>query len=321
MYNRQTRSACINCGSVSHVYKHCQQPTTSYGIVAYRSMPPTRNKSVHCELSVLNLSAPSTDRMTEGMHSSQRRCHRHRRVDDCPDTFDPNACSAHGLLFLMVQRKDTMAYTDLVRGIYPNEQPERDQIISTFVQELICEEREKLLMMPFQQIWDDLWLNHGRSHANEFAVARAKFDQIKIRKLLEEIPCRWTQQEFGFPKGRRNMNEGVRQCAVREFCEESGYLASELTIVSEEPFIERFRGTNNKEYRHVYYVARVHADAKGPRFDPNNIQQAAEIRQVAWFTYEQCLAVMRPYDTAKKETFERIHATLIPFCCGDDVPK
>lgn len=219
-------------------------------------------------------------------------------------------------MFLMVQRKDTMAYTDLVRGVYPSDPVQRDRMIKTYVQEMTCEERERLLMSPFQQMWDQLWMKHGRCHLSEFEPAKEKFEQIDMRKYLDDIPCSWTQQEYGFPKGRKNSNESNKQCAVREFCEESGYVSSELRIVSDEPFVERFRGTNQKEYRHVYYLARITDDATGPRFDSGNVLQAAEIRKVAWLTYEQCLAIMRPYDTAKMETFKRIHDTLAHECCA-----
>ncbi len=300
----KSRQTCINCGGTSHVYKNCSQPTTSFGIVAYR-VDPARTGT----------GSASTNRRSEGLQSPKRRCHRHRRVEDCPDHLVAGEHSDHSLLFLMVQRKDTMAYTDLVRGVYPSMQPERGNILATFASELTCEEREKLLMCPFQSIWDDLWLNHGRSHVSEYAAARAKFEQIDIRKLFEDVPCAWTQQEFGFPKGRKNMNEGNRQCAIREFCEESGYRPNELTFVTDESFEERFRGTNNKDYRHVYYIAKVNNDATGPRFDPGNMQQVAEIRKISWLTYEQCLSIMRPYDAAKRETFERIHDSLVDHCC------
>lgn len=315
--HHRPRHTCINCGSATHVYRHCQQPVTSFGIVAYRDNPVNGNRMSEgkSEAKSEGKSEGNSNRMSEGLHSPRRRCHRHRRVEDCPDHIDAEASSQHRLLFLMVQRKDTMAYTDLVRGVYPQDPDERDSIVSTFVTELTCEEREKLLMSPFQQIWDGLWMNHSRCHVAEFGAARAKFEQLNIRKLLEEIPCSWSQQEFGFPKGRRNINESNKDCAIREFCEESGYLPSELTIVPGEPFVERFTGTNNKEYRHVYYLAQVNSDATGPRFDPTNVQQAAEIRKVAWLTYEQCLAIMRPYDTAKKETLRRIHDSLKGQCC------
>lgn len=255
--------------------------------------------------------------MCEGYGSPKRRCHKHRHADDCADHLLVGQPSAeHKLLFLMVQRKDTMAYTDLVRGVYPSNKSEQIEVLSHFIEELTCNEREKLLMRPFQQIWDDLWSSHGRSHSHECQAAKEKFERLQLRELFEKIPCRWTQQEFGFPKGRRNHNEDNRQCAMREFCEESGYLPSEIELIPQRSFEERFRGTNNIEYRHVYYLARIKDNAKGPRFNEHSLHQAAEIRRVVWLTYEQCLQIMRPYDKAKLATFKRIHDSLKHLCCS-----
>ena len=41
--------------------------------------------------------------------------------------------------------------------------------------------------------------------------------------------------------------------------------------------------------------------------DPNDIHQAGEIKNVGWFTYEQCLQLLRPYDTARIALLERVN--------------
>jgi len=41
--------------------------------------------------------------------------------------------------------------------------------------------------------------------------------------------------------------------------------------------------------------------------DLTDIRQAGEISNIGWFTYEQCMKIIRPYDTAKKELLSRVH--------------
>lgn len=213
-----------------------------------------------------------------------------------------------------------MAFTDFVRGIYATDGPDPDRILKTYMEEMTCEERRKLQVWTFREIWDQLWPFQGRCYHQEYEPAKRKFDRCDIRRLLDATTCSWTQQEYGFPKGRKNLHERNQQCAIREFCEETGYRPHEFDVLPISPFRETFRGTNDKNYSHIYYVARVKDNAEGPRFDLHNIQQAAEIRKISWLTYEQCLAIIRPYDAAKKKVFRQIHDFLKGECCGGASP-
>jgi 8-oxo-dGTP pyrophosphatase MutT (NUDIX family) len=216
----------------------------------------------------------------------------------------------------MVQRKDTMAFADLIRGIYPDEPPEaKHALLETYFSELTCEEREKLHTWSFPEIWEHMWVSHGRCYHAEFLTARCKFQRLDVRRYLRDSVCRWSQPEFGFAKGRRNLKETGQQCAVREFCEETGYARRDFRLLEDEPPIEEnFLGTNGKAYRHVYYLAEIANDVGPPRLNKSNIQQIAEIGNVGWFTLEQCMAIIRPYDEAKKELLERVHAKLRDRC-------
>jgi ADP-ribose pyrophosphatase YjhB (NUDIX family) len=57
-----------------------------------------------------------------------------------------------------------------------------------------------------------------------------KNDLINLNQLIDESNKYdvWSEPEWGFPKGRRNYQEKDYECAVREFCEETGYKQSVL---------------------------------------------------------------------------------------------
>lgn len=277
---------CVNCGERGHVFKECLGPITSFGIIAFREF----------------YQQPYLGPILSDSHI---RCIDHPVIDTIsppPSLRDP--------VYLLVQRKDTMGYIDFIRGKYNDDESlDPQQLIETYVSEMTCDERYRIEHWSFEKIWDKLWINHNsRCYRNEYKHAKSKFIKVPIKALLLKIPCKWTHQEFGFPKGRRSLHENNLQCAIREFCEETGYLAHHLDILYDEaPLCEIFTGTNHKQYKHVYYLARVKVDAGPPRMCFSNMHQVGEIRNVGWYSRDQCHVRIRKYDTTKLEILEEAH--------------
>ena len=102
------------------------------------------------------------------------------------------------------------------------------------------------------------------------------------------------------------MYESNMECAIREFREETGYTPDQIRIISDKPWEEVFTGTNGIKYRHVYYIAEILPNVD-PRIPLEDVKLAGEISNLGWFTYDQCVALIRPYDSAKKDLISRIH--------------
>jgi 8-oxo-dGTP pyrophosphatase MutT (NUDIX family) len=290
-----SRLVCVNCGSEGHILRECSAPTTSFGIIAIRKNHP----GIH-----------------RGPLIAETRytCLSHAQPPPSP-VAGPAADEKHGYLFLMVQRKDTMGFIDFIRGRYPPEQQARRRMIHTYFSEMTCEERQKLRTESFSDIWDNLWRNHSsKSYIGEFLECKRKYDEVDVQGLLDQTECHWYEQEYGFPKGRKNIRETDEACALREFCEESGYRRHELRLLPQEPLEENFRGTNGVMYRHVYFMAEIPRHVGKPRMDYDNLQQSGEIRNVSWFTLDECLATIRPYDVAKKDMLIRAHDRISGMC-------
>ena len=124
--------------------------------------------------------------------------------------------------------------------------------------------------------------------------------------LINNSKTKWKTPEWGFPKGRRNYQENDLACALREFQEETGYIKDQLDIIHNlMPFEEIFTGSNMKSYKHKYFVAYMEPDKKSI----NNFQ-LSEVSKIGWFTLEESLEMIRPYNLEKRQVIKKIDNVL-----------
>ena len=160
------------------------------------------------------------------------------------------------LYFLMIRRKDSYGYIDLIRGKYSLNNIYQ---IKNIVDEMSIFEKEKILKNDhFNILWNNLWDNEIKlQYINEEKTALKKFEIIKnginndknifldekisIDEIINESATKWTETEWEFPKGRRNNKEKELDCALREFEEETGINKNKITVIKNIlPFEETF---------------------------------------------------------------------------------
>jgi hypothetical protein len=253
-------------------------------------------------------------------------------TDDCedPDKFR----------IVLVQRKDTMAYVNIIRGKYPQTSPEREIHLETLFSEITVQERERLREFEFDQLWKLLWVNHtSRCFHSEYKTCRDKFNRIGVRAFLNKTHPKWNFTEFGIPKGKKNPLETDVSCAIREFCEETGYARNTFQFVEvpDSPqnsgvldeaayfhkkryveFEENFIGTDGVQYIHKYFLARMCSENINPSVDKKNKNQIGEISRVLWATEKQALSLLRDYDTEKKKVISDAFAFIRTYTDGRD---
>ena len=203
-------------------------------------------------------------------------------------------CSTSGTstspVFLLYQRRDNFEYMDFLRGIWAAE----TQLPSLFSL-MSPDERKRIRDYTFEELWDDLWVVHScRIFRDGFSKAKKKYDSIrdKIPNLLDTTVSHIKEPPWGFPKGKKNsFKEDSIMCAIREFTEETRIPSEFITLVNNIPFVENFKGTNNKCYSTHYYLAKIedpiHPD---PISTPHCIRKTTiseEAINVKWFTYEE----------------------------------
>ena len=118
---------CTNCGTRGHILRECSDPITSFGIIAYKYMKTRDDDFVK-------------DPQLEGILTSLKS-----------STFVYPCVKV-----LMIQRKDTIGYTDFVRGKYPSKNS-----LKVYFSEMTADEQANLLYNDFDTIWNTLWLNHN----------------------------------------------------------------------------------------------------------------------------------------------------------------
>lgn len=214
----------------------------------------------------------------------------------------------HGIIeYLLIKRKDTIGYTDFMRGRYSS-----IQSLTSILEEMTDEERDNILKYDFDYLWDNLWHNHAKGiYVNEKENAKYKFNKLDIKAILKDLPpSRFKEAEYGFPKGRKNLNEKYEECAKREFEEETGIESKNYEIVSNiDPVTETFIGSDGQKYSHVYYIAKVN-----PYLNiKNNIKTdifLEEVSDILYLDYKNAYKIIRSYDTQKKYILTRINRIL-----------
>jgi 8-oxo-dGTP pyrophosphatase MutT (NUDIX family) len=283
---------CNNCGKPGHIYNQCKIPITSFGVIAFRYNPQNE------------------------------------------------------IEFLMIRRRNTLGYNDFMRGKYL---VQNKYYILNMLKQMTIEEKELLKEGNFDKLWKKIW-NKGpipNKYKGEESTSRDKYlalyngisnrrgfmssdislarlsgenwskdsgtdDFYTLNSLIEESNKYeiWEEPEWGFPKGRRNYQEKDYDCAIREFCEETGYNISQLTLVENIlPFEEIFTGSNYKSYKHKYYLMNMpYINSISPvKYD------GFEVSKMEWKTIDDCLKSIREYNLEKKRMIINIHKCLTKY--------
>jgi len=221
--------------------------------------------------------------------------------------------------FLTIRRKDTFGFIDFMRGKYTLYN--KDYIMNMITQ-MTTAEKEYLLTYTFAELWKHIWGENelGNQYKHEENGSRDKFEQLRtgvlhrgetysLASLIEDSKQykHWEEPEWGFPKGRRNYQEKDYDCAIREFCEETGFRPNCLDIIHNiYPYEEVFTGSNYKSYKHKYYIAHI------PYKSSEELTgfERTEVSKMEWKTIDDCLSIIRPYNLEKKRMITNIHDML-----------
>lgn len=266
---------CTNCGKPGHYYKACVEPITSFGVILIHVQNVNKKEFIQ--------------RMSS------------EKIINCLE--DAN------FRLLMIRRKDSLGYIELLRGKY--ELSERGYV-QTLIEQTSLTERDRLMVLDFTTLWEGLWNGPvSKPYRHEFEPAKMKFEALRTQYLQESIQTaktRWTEPEWGFPKGRRGPGESELKCALREFWEETGVTEEQIFICRNiMPIEESFFGSNRIHYRHKYYIAFTFDDI--PLSISSNIMEK-EIGAIRWLSSDNALEHIRPYNIEKKELVYHVQSLL-----------
>ena len=285
---------CSNCGETGHYLKNCLSPVTSYGVILIK--------------------LPDGFSQAEDLLNNENSISGYERA-------------LKEIKFLMIQRRDSLGFIELMRGKYKLTDIE---YIKYHIATMTSSEHNKLLTKEFDLLWNELWgtpKEQSLNYKSDKELSKVKFNLLKegiqdlssnkvvtLQSMISEVNEPWLSPEWGFPKGRRDPREYELQCAFRELFEETGIKEEDVLFVRNlEPISETFFGSNHIHYCHKYYIMFYNSD-KEVKYDSTNSFMAQEIGDVNWFTLEECLKKIRPENIEKKEVLLRASSMLRGYC-------
>ena len=219
--------------------------------------------------------------------------------------------------YLMIRRRDSLAYVEFLRGKY---RLDSVHYIETLIQGMTKEERERLQSLPFDKLWENLWFGQiTRQFRNEYENAKRVFETIRhtgdvngklLIRYIEEVRTEWIDAEWGFPKGRRSMNETETACALREFTEETGIPKKCVNIIKNElPLYEEYIGTNGIPYKQVYFIGICDKETIASH-QPNNKVMNREVGNIGWFKYDEAFQKIRETNKEKRAVLKALDSRI-----------
>ena len=112
------------------------------------------------------------------------------------------------------------------------------------------------------------------------------------------------------------MNETNLQCATREFNEETSLTLDDYNIVScLDPIHDLFIGTNNKEYKHIFYTSILMQSINTQNVINNSINyKNNEIEETRWCKWSELNDIIRPYNSNKINILTNIFLFILNIC-------
>ena len=272
--NNYSNIICSNCGKRGHIYRICKEPKTSLGIICYK--------------------------------------------------YDESK-----LTYLLIRRKYSHGYVELFRGKYKLYDID---FLQRIIDEMTIQEKQNITTKEFEQLWNELWMNPNMYHytknqLNEYHISLSKFKKlqtgdyynkqnldtiINFEYFINKSKTNWFEPEWGFPKGRRKIKEPDLDCAIREFKEETGLENKDFTIKHNfKPKIELLTGTNNIQYKHIYYTGFITNNNKILNIDVSKFEQVSEIGNIGYYSYKKCMELIRPYNIEKKQILTEINKEVL----------
>jgi len=276
---------CLNCNKKGHNYSKCTEPITSYGIISFN----IKDKRINDINNIL--------------------------YNQYIDIYDYNYKNINNInlitnyyndiKLLMIRRKHSLTYIEFIRGRYTT-----FDSIKKLLLLMSKEENNFIKNNSFDYLWENLWMvtAHNKVYKKEYAISKNKFINLQTNNfynLLDTAVSTFTEPEWCFPKGRRNMNESDLDCAIREFKEETNKDAA--NVLTRIKFIDEiYTGSNNINYKNVYYFN--YSDNISTNYINEN---SYEVSDVKWMTITECLEKIRPYDATKQSVINSVYFFLV----------
>ena len=263
---------CINCGTYGHTSKYCNFPTTSYGVICYKTI---NNK--HRDIKYLMIQRKDTLCYVEFIRGKYEI----ENKDYILKLFENMTNVEQELI-------RTKSFEQLWTTLWIDNKKKNSDYKAT---------KEKFNMIK-------------KGYNVKLIEPMSPQLFFDINYILKNCGSCRIEQEWEFPKGRRRIGEDDFTCAKREFTEESGLSIDKVNFSDPyKSYEEIYLSMNKIRYRNVLYIGRHierYDSDTNVLFDENNLNQIKEVRDVQWMTSEQVCEKLKNRYSEKIETFKMI---------------
>ncbi len=210
--------------------------------------------------------------------------------------------------YLLIRRRNSYAYVDFMKSLRNNLFKNNPEYIKYLFENMTHAEHDLLNKYKddFDYLWNNLWLNNVVKHNWDKENCKKIFFENDISYCLENYLPKFSESEWGIPKGKRTGKESNMDCALREFNEETGIDLNDIEIKYDKYYTENFIAYNNIRYKSIYYICKYNKTDYDLTINENNTEQICEIDELKWLNLNQCKNYIRQCYTEKKNIFFKI---------------
>ena len=211
------------------------------------------------------------------------------------------------LKILLIKRRNTLGFVQFVRGQYL---VENISYIQKLFNVMTNVEIEIIKNKSFDFLWRYLWKevnNNSHRASYDYSNSLMKYNKL-IRSRVHNIDffinnkfTNYEDQEWGFPKGRKNKSENNIETAIREFTEETGIPNDKIKLIKKKKFIENYVSYDNIEYKNIYFLAKYMGTDYEFCVSEDHREQYSEVSSINFFEVEQAYSIIRNYSIKKKK--------------------
>lgn len=293
---------CSNCGKHGHIHKKCYEAILSYGIICIN----LNNKKIY-DFFLSKYKFPDNIQQLKNICVNKYilknvSCNNRKDLDIYENKI------LNTVEYLMVRRKFTYNYIYIIRGMYDLNL----ELIIKSINLLTKSEYQKIITLEFDVLWMDIWGDNGfkTTFLNEYNHAKEQMKFLKnfiIPQIQHKINVVFDNPEWGFPKGKRNNDETNLDCAKREFEEETGLTENNYILLDRLfPLVETIKGSNDVNYKHVYYIALFNKDMDINKIKMDKIKPNFEIGDIGLYNINNSIEVLRDYNLERKELINNL---------------
>ena len=156
---------CTNCGKSGHEWRDCSVPTTSWGVILV---------NISSEIKLTHDDSNDPVKIYSSLKEYVPYASK-TRVDN--NDRDRTLCSTilDCITFLMISRKNSLAYVEFVRGRYKAEKPLQVAYLFKLMTQIEIERIKKSLEIDngFDYLWNTMWGDKADIPALEYKIGRA----------------------------------------------------------------------------------------------------------------------------------------------------